>query len=88
VFVFLSEFVVGHPDNLDTSDHEAGLFQRFALDAGEEILALLEVPAWEAPLSFIMGEELRVSVLYLRLPEQTTAGWSGTGDVTMGCGGR
>lgn len=60
VLVELWESIVGHTKDADGTDLETRLLQRLALDAREEILTLLKVPAWKTPLTFIAP---RVSVV-------------------------
>lgn len=53
VFSEIREHVIGDMGNLPALDFQPGLLQRFSLSTLHEIFAVLEVPTWEGPLSYI-----------------------------------
>lgn len=53
MLVQIGELVVGEADDLAGPDPQARLLERFALHTRRKVLALLEVSAGEAPVSYV-----------------------------------
>ena len=52
VFVRLGEYIIGHGNDLQCSNRETGLLERFTLRTREQVFALVEMPTWEGPLAW------------------------------------